>query len=71
MVLAIVYHPLPSLSSRRQPGTQQPRQPPTVIRIVWPPYLVSVLEPSLRGQHKAALEQIETGTAKHLAFKHF
>ena len=46
-----------------------PISPPTVMRIVWPPYSVSVLAPFLRGQQKAALEQIEAGTAKHLALE--
>src|SRR5262245_17191308 len=48
-------------------SAQQPSQNTTATLMEWPPSSVSILASSSRGSHRAPLEPLEGGTAKHLA----
>jgi hypothetical protein len=60
-----------STTSPRRSGAQQLSAHANAALRVWPRYSVPVLAPSLRGEKKALLEQIQAGTAKHLTLECF
>jgi hypothetical protein len=56
--------------SARLYGAQRPCRDANAMLMVAPRASVAAIIPVLRRQEKALLEQIEFGTAKHLAFEH-
>ena len=71
MVAVISSHHSPPTVQTREAGTQQPSKYANAALRGSPRDTIPALALSLCGQHEAALEQIEAGTAKHLALERF
>ena len=63
-------HPSPLRGSTRLYRAQRPCRYANAMLMVEPRASVAAIIPALRRQENALLEQIELGTAKHLAFEH-
>ncbi len=61
----------PLRGSTRPHGAQRRCRNTNAALMVEPSDAVAAIIPALRRQEKALLEQIEFGTAKHLALEHF
>ncbi len=62
-------HPAPLRNSTRPHGAQRPCKHANAVLMVEPHDSVAAIVPALRSQEKALLEQIEIGTATHLALE--